>query len=90
MSHTDSTDDTDLSPLGSVAKHEMLEILRTRNAGEFTNTNKPNNTNEPDGLYSLRFLLEFYLYSVDSKNSCSFKNTKCWRFYEHESSESHE
>ena len=30
MSHTDSTDDTDLSPLGSVAKHEMLENLRTR------------------------------------------------------------
>ena len=30
MSHTDSTDDTDLSPLGSAAKHEMQEILRTR------------------------------------------------------------
>lgn len=30
MSHTDSTDDTDLSPLGSEAKHEQLEILRTR------------------------------------------------------------
>ena len=30
MSHTDNTDDTDLSPLGSVAKHEMLENLRTR------------------------------------------------------------
>ena len=35
MSHTDSTDDTDLSPLGSVAKHEMLENLRTRTAGGF-------------------------------------------------------
>ncbi len=30
MSHTDSTDDTDLSPLGSEAKHEQREILRTR------------------------------------------------------------
>ena len=30
MSHTDSTDDTDLSPLGSEAKHELLEIIRTR------------------------------------------------------------
>ena len=42
MSHTDSTDDTDLSPLGSVDKHEMLEV--------FTNTNLSNNTNEPFGL----------------------------------------
>ena len=50
MSHTDSTDDTDLSPLGSVAKHEMLENLRTRTAGGFTNTNFSNNANEPDGL----------------------------------------
>ena len=32
MSHTDSTDDTYLSPLGSKAKHELLEILQTRTA----------------------------------------------------------
>ena len=32
MSHTDSTDDTDLSPQGSEAKHELLEIIRTRTA----------------------------------------------------------
>ena len=30
MSNTDSTDDTYLSPLGSEAKHELLEIIRTR------------------------------------------------------------
>lgn len=35
MSHTDSTDDTDLSPLGSEAKHEMQEKLRTLTAGGF-------------------------------------------------------
>ena len=32
MSHTDSTDDTYLSPQGSEAKHELLEIIRTRTA----------------------------------------------------------
>lgn len=42
MSHTDSTDDTDLSPLDSEAKHELLEV--------FTNTNFSNKANEPDGL----------------------------------------
>lgn len=35
MSHTDNTDDTDLNPLGSVAKHEMQENLRTLTAGGF-------------------------------------------------------
>ena len=35
MSHTDSTDDTDLSPLGSEAKHEMQKKLRTLTAGGF-------------------------------------------------------
>ena len=66
MSNTDSTDDTYLSPLGSKAKHELLEIIRTRNARDFTNTNLPNRTNEPDGLLSWSFVLEIYLYSVDS------------------------
>ena len=39
-------------------KHELL-FFRTR---DFTNTNLPNNTNEPDGLWSWSFLLEILIW----------------------------
>ena len=48
-------------------------LKKTRTARDFTNTNKPNNTNEPDGLLSWSFVLEIYLYSVDSHDSCPLK-----------------
>ena len=48
----------------------------------FTNTNFSNNTNEPDGLYSWSFLLEFYPHSIrtirvrlKTRNAGDFTNT---------------
>ena len=51
-----------------IYEHKLLEV--------FTNTNFSNNTNEPCGLFSLRFLLN--LYSLDLRYSCSFSKTKSY------------
>ena len=50
----------------------------------FTNTNFSNNTNEPDGLYSWSFLLEFYPHSIRTIR-VRLKTRNAGGFYEHES-----